>query len=151
MFRISDQPLDPVALKATLLDQRAGACVTFEGWVRDLNDGHAVDLLEYEAFVPLGEKEGWRILDEARERFPILRVSGVHRVGRLALGDLAIWVGVVAEHRAAAFDACRYVIDEAKARLPIWKKEHYADGVTHWINCAVRGEHAEPNAIGPGR
>ena len=63
-------------------------------------------------------------------------------VGHLHLGELAVWVGVTAEHRGAAFDACRYIIDEAKARVPIWKKEHYADGDTAWINCATRGDHA---------
>ena len=66
----------------------------------------------------------------------------VHRTGHLQLGELAVWVGVTAEHRGAAFDACRYIIDEAKARLPIWKKEHYASGATAWINCATRGDFA---------
>jgi molybdopterin synthase catalytic subunit len=98
--------------------------------------------LEYEAYVPLAEKEGENILREAREKFSLVAAACVHRVGHLQLGELAVWVGVTAEHRGAAFDACRYVIDEAKARLPIWKKEHYASGATAWINCATRGEHA---------
>jgi molybdopterin synthase catalytic subunit len=66
----------------------------------------------------------------------------IHRVGSLRIGDLAVWVGVSAAHRGAAFDACRFVIDETKARVPVWKKEHYADGDTAWINCATRGDHA---------
>lgn len=150
MFRISPTPLDPAALHAALADTRAGACVTFEGWVRVRNEGQEVRSLEYEAFGPLAESEGARILAEAREKFALLGAVAVHRVGHLQLGELAVWVGVTAEHRGAAFDACRYVIDEAKARLPIWKKEHYASGATAWINCAVRGQHAGPESVPPG-
>ncbi len=142
MFRISSTPLDPGALQRALTNAQAGACVTFEGWVRNRNDGQPVLSLEYEAYAPLAEKEGERILVEAREKFALVGAAAVHRTGHLQLGDLAIWVGVTTEHRQAAFDACRYIIDEAKARLPIWKKEHYASGATAWINCAIRGEHA---------
>jgi molybdopterin synthase catalytic subunit len=63
----------------------------------------------------------------------------VHRTGSLSLGDIAVWIAVSAGHRAAAFEACRFLIDEMKARLPIWKREHYADGSTEWVNCATRG------------
>ena len=66
----------------------------------------------------------------------------VHRVGHLRIGELAVWVGVSAAHRGAAFTACRYIIDELKARVPIWKKEHYTSGSTQWINCATRGPFA---------
>ena len=144
-FRLDSVPLSPAVLQASLLDSRAGACVTFEGWVRDHNEGQEVKALDYEAFAPLAEREGERILAEARERFAVVKLGCVHRVGSLQIGDLAVWVGVTAAHRGAAFDACRYVIDEAKARLPIWKKEHYVSGVSEWINCATRGEHA----VGP--
>ena len=149
-FRISAQPIDPAALQRQLADVRAGACVTFEGWVRNRNDGQPVQSLEYEAYAVLAEAEGVRILAEARTRFSLLGVAAVHRVGHLPLGELAVWVGVTAEHRGDAFDACRYVIDEAKARLPIWKKEHYVDGATAWINCASRGDHTGPGAAAPG-
>lgn len=142
MFKISPTALDPAALHAALTDARAGACVTFEGWVRNRNEGQPVQSLEYEAYVPLAEAEGERILGEAREKFTLFGAVAVHRVGHLQLGDLAVWVGVTAEHRGAAFEACRYIIDEAKARLPVWKKEHYASGTTAWINCATRGEHS---------
>lgn len=149
MFRISTEILDPAELMRKLPDARAGACVTFEGWVRNHNEGHPVRSLDYEAYAPLAEKEGTRILAEAREKFAILGAVCVHRVGTLALGELAVWVGVTAAHRGAAFDACRYIIDEAKARVPIWKKEHYTDGATLWINCATRGDHAT-GAVPPG-
>ena len=146
MFRISPTPLDPAALKQALLDPQAGACVTFEGWVRDHNDGRPVQALDYEAFAELAEREGGRILEEARAKFAVQAIGCVHRVGALRIGDLAVWVGVAAAHRAAAFDACRYVIDETKARVPVWKKEHYADGASEWVNCATRGESASPPA-----
>jgi molybdopterin synthase catalytic subunit len=142
-FRLSTTPIDPAALQHALADVRAGACVTFEGWVRNRNEGQPVNSLEYEAYPVLAEKEGARILAEAQERFALLAAACVHRVGHLPLGEMAVWVGVTAEHRGAAFEACRYIIDEAKARVPIWKKEHYASGATAWINCATRGEHAE--------
>jgi molybdopterin synthase catalytic subunit len=146
MFRLSADPIDAAALARGLADARAGACATFEGWVRDRNDGRGVRSLDYEAYLPLAEKEGARILAEAGERFPILRAACVHRTGALALGDLAVWVGVTAEHRAAAFDACRYIIDEAKRRVPIWKREHYADGTAVWINAAAGAPDARPDA-----
>jgi molybdopterin synthase catalytic subunit len=142
MFKISAQAIDPAALQRALADVRAGACVTFEGWVRNHNEGQPVQALEYEAYAVLAESEGERILAEAREKFALVHAAGVHRVGLLQLGELAVWVGVSAAHRGAAFDACRYIIDEAKARLPVWKKEHYASGTTAWINCATRGDHA---------
>jgi hypothetical protein len=85
-----------------------------------------VQALEYEAHQAIAEKEGARIVAEAMTRFAVTAVYCEHRVGKLAIGDCAVWVGVSADHRGAAFDACRYVIDEAKARVPIWKKEHYA-------------------------
>ncbi len=142
-FTLSASPLNPSALQQAMRDAMAGACATFEGWVRNRNDGQPVTSLEYEAYAPLAEKEGVRILAEARQKFALHSAHAVHRVGHLQLGDIAVWVGVTAEHRGAAFDACRYIIDEAKARLPIWKKEHYAGGATAWINCATRGAHAE--------
>jgi len=138
-FRLTDSAIDPSALLAAFHDVRAGACVTFEGRVRDLNEGKSVRALDYEAYGPLALKEGERILAEAAGKFGILWAACVHRTGSLQLGDLAVWVAVAAAHRGAAFDACRYIIDETKARVPIWKREHYADGTTEWINCATRG------------
>jgi molybdopterin synthase catalytic subunit len=149
MFKISVTPIDVAALQRAMVDPRAGACVAFEGWVRNRNEGQPVLSLEYEAYALLAETEGERILAEARKQYALVAATGVHRVGHLKLGELAVWVGVTAEHRGAAFDACRYIIDEAKARLPIWKKEHYASGATAWINCATRGDHGGEAAIPP--
>ena len=149
MFQISANPIDAAGLVRALPNEQAGACVTFEGWVRNRNEGRPVRALDYEAYRPLAEKEGERILAEAKGRYPILAAACVHRVGALALGDLAVWVGVTAEHRGAAFDACRYIIDETKARLPIWKREHYTDGARAWINCATQGDFAGDASPGP--
>jgi len=134
MFALSDTPLDSAALGRALAHDRAGALVTFEGWVRDHNAGRAVRRLDYQAYAQLATSEGTAILAEARAGFAILEVRCVHRVGALAIGDLAVWVGVSAAHRDAAFAACRFVIDEVKRRVPIWKNEHYADGESGWLH-----------------
>jgi molybdopterin synthase catalytic subunit len=137
-FAIRSSAIDPAALKRALGQDTVGACVCFEGWVRDHNEGQSVIALEYEAHESIAAQEGERILLEARERFEILDAKCEHRVGKLAIGDCAVWVGVSAAHRGAAFDACRYIIDETKHRVPIWKKEHYRDGHSGWINCATK-------------
>ena len=131
-FRLSDAPIDATALQAGLRNPRAGACASFEGWVRDHNDGRSVSGLRYEAYVELAEREGAAILAEAQQRFDIVDAACVHRIGDLAIGDLAVWVGVSAAHRGPAFDACRWLIDELKERLPIWKKETTPQGDS-WV------------------
>ncbi|MCC8362061.1 molybdenum cofactor biosynthesis protein MoaE [Lysobacter sp. A6] len=133
-FRLSEIPFDVAALRAELLDARVGGYASFEGWVRDHNDGRAVTGLRYEAYAAMAEAEGERILDEACSRFDILDARCVHRTGDLAIGELAVWVGVSAAHRDAAFAACRFVIDEVKSRVPIWKHERYAEGDAGWLH-----------------
>ena len=135
VFSFSRQPLDPAALAATLAEPAAGGYVSFEGWVRNENEGREVRRLDYEAFEELALKEGARIVEEAIERFGVRGARCVHRIGELGLGELAVWVGVASGHRAEAFEACRYIIDEVKHRVPIWKKEHYLDGDSGWVNC----------------
>lgn len=137
MFQLTDRPIDFAALKTQMARPNAGAFASFEGWVRDNNDGRSVDLLEYEAYAPVAVKEGETIIAEACARFDIAGAACVHRVGRLGIGELAVWVGVTAAHRGAAFDACRYIIDEVKGRVPIWKKEHYSGGDSGWVNCGA--------------
>lgn len=142
VFAIASGPFDIAPLRARLLNDRAGAYAAFEGWVRDHNDGRAVRGLRYESYVELAEAEGRRIVREALDRFGALDACCVHRVGELAIGELAVWVGVSAAHRAAAFDACRWIIDEVKARVPIWKHEHYADGDAGWLHPRATGSTA---------
>ena len=133
-FTLTESTIDGVALSRSLADAAAGACVTFEGWVRNRNDGREVQRLDYQAYAPLAQAEGERILAEAARRFGIVAARCAHRTGSLAIGDLAVWVGVSAGHRDAAFAACRYIIDEVKQRVPIWKNEHYASGESGWLH-----------------
>jgi molybdopterin synthase catalytic subunit len=133
-FLLSETSIDAAALTAGMIDDSAGAVVAFEGRVRNRNDGRAVLRLDYQAYARLAEAEGTRIVGEARERFDIAAARCAHRVGSLAIGELAVWVGVSAGHRDAAFAACRYIIDEVKQRVPIWKNEHYADGESGWLH-----------------
>ncbi len=133
-FRLSASPIDRSIETRRLDDAGAGACVVFEGWVRNHNEGRAVHRLDYQAFAPLALSEGEKILAEARSRFALRAASAVHRTGSLEIGDMAVWVGVSADHRGAAFDACRWIIDEIKQRVPIWKNEHYADGESGWLH-----------------
>jgi adenylyltransferase/sulfurtransferase len=141
-FRFSHSAIDPQSLRVELEDPTAGGYAAFEGWVRNHNEGQAVTKLEYEAFEALANKEGERIVKEALERFGVVKAACVHRVGALAIGDMAVWVGVSSRHRAEAFAACRYIIDEVKHRVPIWKKEHYVTGDSGWVNCERCAEHA---------
>ena len=121
-------------MREALLSAHAGAFASFEGWVRDHNDARAVRGLRYESHEALAAVEGGRILDEALARFAIVDARCVHRIGDLRIGDLAVWVGVSAAHRDAAFDACRWIIDEVKTRVPIWKHERYVEGDAGWLH-----------------
>jgi molybdopterin synthase catalytic subunit len=134
-FRFSHTPIDGAALRAELADPASGGYASFEGWVRNHNEGREVRRLEYEAFEELATREGERIVRAAVEKFGVARALCVHRVGSLAIGEMAVWVGVSAGHRGEAFEACRYIIDEVKHHLPIWKKEHYVGGDSGWVNC----------------
>lgn len=146
-FRISATTLDGNMLRNELLNESSGALVTFEGWVRNHNEGKAVTALDYEAYEELAVKEGNRVLAEALSRFELNGAVCVHRVGALNIGDMAVWVGVTAAHRGEAFAACQFVIDEIKNRVPIWKREHYADGGREWVNCASAESCAQKSAV----
>ena len=135
MIEMTTQAIEPDVLRRTLFDPGAGAYCGFEGWIRNENEGHRVLRLEYEAYEPVAITEGEKILAEARDRYPHLKAHCVHRTGMLEIGDCAVWVGVSSPHRDEAFHACRYIIDQLKVRLPIWKKEYYADGHSGWVNC----------------
>jgi len=133
-FCLSEAPFEPATLRADLLDARVGGYASFEGWVRAHNDGRGVDGLHYEAYTALAEAEGERVVEQALSKFEILDAHCVHRVGELAVGELAVWVGVTAAHRDAAFAACRFIIDEVKSRVPIWKHERYVEGDAGWLH-----------------
>jgi molybdopterin synthase catalytic subunit len=134
-FRFTDSAIDTAAARRELKDAGAGGYVSFEGWVRDFNEGREVTRLEYEAFKELALKEGQLIVAAAIERFAVKHALCIHRLGSLDLTDMAVWVGVSSAHRGEAFAACRHIIDEVKHRVPIWKKEHYRGGDSGWVNC----------------
>ncbi|QBB70286.1 molybdenum cofactor biosynthesis protein MoaE [Pseudolysobacter antarcticus] len=142
-FLLCPDVLDPQQLAQKLSSDRAGAFVSFEGRVRNRNNHRVVQRLEYQAYAALAEIEGARILMEASEKFAIEHACCAHRVGTLAIGDIAVWVGVSSAHRDAAFACCRYIIDEVKLRVPIWKNEHYADGESGWL-------HPDNTPVDPG-
>lgn len=145
-FRLTAEAIDPASLRAALQHPGSGGFCAFEGWVRDSNEGRVVGSLEYEACTELALTEGERIIDEAIARFGVIAARCVHRSGHLAIGDLAVWIGVSSAHRDEAFQACRYIIEQIKHRLPIWKKEHYIDGDTAWVACA-HAHHDEPSFV----
>lgn len=111
-----------------------GAVVTFAGVVRDSSVGRDVRELQYESYDEMAESEMRRIAEEACNRWPIGRVLMVHRTGHLAIGDVSVLIAVSAPHRGEAFDACEFCIDTLKQTVPIWKKEHFADGESVWVN-----------------
>jgi molybdopterin/thiamine biosynthesis adenylyltransferase/molybdopterin synthase catalytic subunit/rhodanese-related sulfurtransferase len=134
-FAFTHSAIDTEVQRQRITDPACGGYASFEGWVRDHNEGLQVRHLEYEAFELLAAKEGERIIAEAVARFGIEHAACVHRVGDLQLGEMAVWVGASARQRQEAFLACRYIIDEVKHRVPIWKKEHYVNGDSGWVNC----------------
>jgi len=147
-FEFTQSPIDAGRLAAPLAHGGDGGFAAFEGRVRDENDGREVVALEYEAYEALAVAEGERIVAEAVRRHGATAARCAHRLGRLAVGEVAVWVGVAAPHRAEAFAACREIIDEVKHRVPIWKKERYADGDSGWVNCSHAGHaHAAGTAF----
>lgn len=133
MSFLSEAPLDLSSLVAAVSGPGLGGTCTFLGTVRDHQAGRAVVGLEYSAYGPMAEATLAAIVAEAEGRWPV-RVAVAHRLGRLAVGDAAVAVAAGAAHREEAFAACRYVIEELKRRVPIWKRERYADGTEAWVD-----------------
>lgn len=132
-FSLSELPLEnlpPLTIPAS-----CGAQVTFRGLVRNHNEGRTVIALDYEAYPELAISEGETILAEAVSRFGLDDARAVHRTGKLVIGEMAVMVDVLSGHRGEGFAACRWIIDQIKDRLPIWKHEHYAEGDQEWVYC----------------
>ncbi|HSE66953.1 MAG TPA: molybdenum cofactor biosynthesis protein MoaE [Gemmatimonadales bacterium] len=130
---LTEQPLDVASLLATVGASDRGGIASFVGLVRDHHGGREVKRLEYSAYAGMAEAECAAIVAEAEIRWPV-RVALAHRLGTLEVGEAAVVIAVGAPHRGEAFDACRYVIEELKRRVPIWKREWYADGSSDWVN-----------------
>ncbi|HET9410737.1 MAG TPA: molybdopterin converting factor subunit 1 [Candidatus Dormibacteraeota bacterium] len=140
LFEVTTEPLDARRVEQAVAHPGAGALCTFTGVVRDNARGRSVTHLEYEAFEAMAVAEMRRIADEIAERWPEARVAMAHRTGRLEIGEASVVVSTSAPHRAEAIAACKWGIDRLKESVPIWKKEHAADG-TFWIE----GEAAKPS------
>jgi molybdopterin synthase catalytic subunit len=132
LFRVLETPLDVAQATAAVSGPDIGGIDLFLGAVRNHNDGRAVTRLEYHAYVSMAEKEMARIADEIAKEIPGVRLAALHRVGSLAVGDLAVICAAGAPHRGEAFKACRALIDRIKQRVPIWKREHGPDG-PYWV------------------
>lgn len=135
MAFLSATPIDLATLMAGIESPAHGGVASFLGQVRDHHDGRTVRRLEYSAYGPMAEEECARIVAEAEARWPV-RVALEHRVGALEIGDVAVAVAAAGAHRDEAFAACRFVIEEVKRRVPIWKKEFYQDGAVQWVEPA---------------
>jgi molybdopterin synthase catalytic subunit len=134
VVEVSDVTLDLAAHERAVTDRRAGAVVSFQGVVRDHDHGREVTLLEYEGH-PSAAAVLREVAAEVAAEPGVFAVAVSHRVGRLDIGDVALAAAVSSAHRAAAFAACARLVDEVKARLPVWKRQVFADGTDEWVNC----------------
>ncbi len=139
---LTDRPIDLVALLAAAAAPDRGGVASFLGQVRNHHSGRAVLRLDYSAYGPMVEAECGRIAAEAESRWNVA-VALRHRVGSLAIGDTAVAVVAASAHREEAFAACRYVIEEVKRRVPVWKREFYADGTVAWVDPTATLQHAQ--------
>jgi molybdopterin synthase catalytic subunit len=144
---LSPQPLELTALLEAVASPERGGVTSFVGLVRDHHDGRAVRELAYTAYEPMAEAVCGEIVGEAESRWPV-RVALKHRLGELAIGDAAVAIAVAGSHRDEAFAACRYVIEELKRRVPIWKRETYADGTVEWVDPAAAGVGSGESGLG---
>ena len=133
MSYLTDDPIDAAALARRLLRRSDGALVVFEGVVRDHSEGKAVESIFYDAYRPMAEKEIGAIVDDVRRQWPDVAVDCIHRLGHLVVGETSIAIASVSPHRAEAFEACRRLIDDLKATVPIWKHQLFADGDAEWV------------------
>lgn len=140
---IVDRPIDVALLVSEVANVRHGATVLFVGTVRDVNDGSPVSGLDYSSYTGMAEHELAAIVLEASERWDTSDIVVEHRIGSLELGEASVAIAVAHPHRGQAYDASRYVIEELKKRLPIWKREHYLDGRSEWVNADGGGQHVE--------
>ena len=144
---IVERPLDPAALLAEVADTANGAALVFVGTVRETNEGRAVTGIDYSAYVPMAERELSDIVRQACEAFGTPHIVVEHRLGTLELGEASVAIAVAHARRAPAYDASRWIIEELKRRVPVWQREHYADGTREWVDptrAAAPGPGATP-------
>lgn len=143
-IRVMESVLNPEVLRTALTDTRAGALVLFEGRARNHHEGRAVLSLSYEAYAAMAEKELERLRQQAIERFGLIGCAIYHRIGEVPVTEAAVIVATSSAHRAEAFQAAAWAMDEIKASVPIWKREVYQDGSEAWVECHHRHTRLEP-------
>jgi molybdopterin synthase catalytic subunit len=147
--RLTRGPIDAAALVASVARPRHGAILLFLGVVREVNDGRPVTGIEYSAYEAMAARELAAIAEETLARFEATDVAIVHRLGELALEEASVGIAVAHAHRGIAYDASRWVIEELKRRVPIWKREQYADGTREWVDSSQhRADHVPPVPVG---
>ena len=146
MFKLENVKLEFQDLQNALYNPIAGGIVCFEGRVRNHNNNRTVTHLNYEAFDEMAISEGNKILIEAKNKFNVMEALAIHRLGDLQVEETAIWVGVSSAHRENAFLACQFIVDQLKERVPIWKKEFYADGDSDWVKCLACSQKGIPHS-----
>ena len=146
MIQLTHDPIDFVALTESVRSVQAGAVVLFLGTVREMTHGRQTVALDYDAYPEMATAKLHELESEARSRWPVIEAGLVHRLGHLNLGDISVAVAVSCPHRHQAFDAGRFLIDQLKEIVPIWKKENWSDGSTEWVHPGT----GEP-AASPGR
>lgn len=134
---VAAEPIDTARVLARVGSPADGAAVLFVGTVREQNDGRAVRGMRYDAYIEMAVPVLRAIAGEAVERAGSDRIAVEHRIGELAIGDISIAIAVSSPHRAGAFDAARYIIEQVKVRLPVWKQEHYVGGDSAWLDGAL--------------
>lgn len=142
--RLTSQPIDGAALTREVAADDRGAVSIFLGTVRNSNEGRPVSGIDYSAYDAMAVAEMTRIVDEACERFHGVAIAVEHRIGTLQVGDVSVAIACAHAHRAQALDANRYVIEELKRRVPIWKREHYLDGTSEWVDPLRRPAEVAP-------
>jgi molybdopterin synthase catalytic subunit len=149
MVRLTREPIDYHALTESVRDPHCGAVALFLGTVRDLTGEQVTVFLDYDAYGPMAEKKLAEIEADVRRRWPVGNVALIHRLGRLAVGEVSVAVAVSTPHRAEAFNALRHAVDTLKELVPIWKKENAPDGSGEWVHQSV-GAGCRGASLGPG-
>ncbi|OYW21404.1 MAG: molybdopterin converting factor [Planctomycetales bacterium 12-60-4] len=134
MIRLTHDPIDYAASTEAVRSHAAGAVVLFLGTVREMTEGRQTVALDYDAYPEMALRKMQELENEARRRWPVIQVEIIHRLGRLELGDISISIALSTPHRPDAFEAGRFLIDEFKQIVPIWKKENWSDGTTEWVH-----------------
>jgi molybdopterin synthase catalytic subunit len=137
MISLTQSPIDPSAILAQASSNDAGAVVLFLGTTREFTKGKQTASLDYECYPQMAEAKLAELEAQALEKWPLLHISIVHRLGRLGLGEASIAIAVSSPHRQAAFEAGKWLIDTIKEDVPIWKQENWADGTSEWVHPGI--------------